>query len=87
MKWNPKEPRPIPFPRANFTYTAPAGMEETCGDLPCFRGVGVAVSCWFFPSWRDRLRFLLTGKMHLTVLMNGHPPVALSVADQPTEPL
>lgn len=79
------EPRPVAFPEVNFRYVAPAGMEATCGDLPCFRDTGIAISCWSFPSISQRLRFLFTGKLWFTVLSNGHPPITLAVlkpADQ-----
>jgi len=75
----PKKPdaKPVKFPEVNFTYTTPAHMtKEQCGDLPCFRSDNNAISCWKFP-FRDRFLFLLTGRMWLYVLMNGHPPVCL----------
>jgi hypothetical protein len=64
------------FPQSNFTYTAPAEMPN-CYDLPTYRGEGVAVSCWKL-TLRQRLRLLLTGKLFLWVVMNGHPPVCLT---------
>jgi hypothetical protein len=54
-------------------------MEDSCGDLHCYRAPGVAISCWQFPSWRERLKFLLTGKVWLYCLQDWHPPVSLSV--------
>lgn len=85
MKHLPHEPQPVQFEQVNFTYNAPVGMEETCGDLPCFRkkadGKGnapLAISCWRFPTREQRLKFLRDGIMWMTVLMDGHPPVALS---------
>jgi hypothetical protein len=69
----------VRFAEANFTYTAPAGMEDDCGNLPCFRSpLAPTVSCWQF-SLRQRLRLLFTGKLWLMVLMQGHPPVGLRV--------
>lgn len=73
--------RPIKFPQANFTYTTPPEMtKEECGDLPCFRSENRTISCWEF-SWRDRLRFLWTGKMWLLLISSGHPPVCLTPDD------
>lgn len=73
--------RPIKFPQVNFTYTKPAEMtKEECGDLPCFRSENRTISCWEF-SWRDRLRFLWTGKMWLMLISSGHPPVCLTPDD------
>ena len=78
------DPRPVAFTDSNFTYRSPAGMEESCGDLPCFRAVGIAISCWSFPSIKQRIRFLFTGKIWFTVIGLGHPPIALSVL-KPTD--
>lgn len=73
--WKKAEPRPIDFPQANFTYTAPPGMEDSCGKLRCFRAPGQAISCWKFPIV-DRIRFLVTGKMWAYMLMDAHPPIS-----------
>jgi len=81
LKWIHDEPNAVKFKGANFTYTAPKEMEN-CADLPCYRGKGIAVSCWKF-SLFDRVRFILTGRIWLTLLMDGHPPVALTAAKSP----
>lgn len=70
----------------NFTYKAPPGLEAVCGDLPCFKGPGQAISCWYFPSWKDRLRFLFTGRMWFWALTDSHPPISLLVKS-PFEPV
>ena len=49
MQFKPNEPRPVKFPQVNFTYLPPAGLEEMCGELPCFRGRDMAISCWRVP--------------------------------------
>ena len=66
---------PGTFPQANFTYTAPAGMDN-CDPLPVYKGADMAVSCWPL-TWRQRLALLWRGKLWLMVVMPGHPPVAL----------
>jgi len=72
----------VVFPEKNFTYKRPENLtEEQCRDLPCFRCSTHTVSCWEFP-FRDRLRFLFTGRLWLYLMMNGHPPVAL-MAESP----
>lgn len=71
------EATPVTFAQANFTYTAPEGMKD-CRDLPCFRTTNppCAISLWIFP-WRDRIRFLLTGKMWFYMLGSSHPPITM----------
>ena len=73
------DPRPVAFTGSYFVYVSPAGMEESCGDLPCFRDVGIAISCWSFPSIKQRIRFLFTGQIWFTVIGSGHPPIALGI--------
>ena len=69
--------RPTDFKEANFTYTKPPGMtDEECVSLRVYRAEGLAISCWRL-SWRERIVALLTGRLWLHVLGNGHPPIAL----------
>jgi hypothetical protein len=75
--WKPKDAHSLKFPQVNFTYRTPPGMQDTCGDLPVYRGENMAVSLWKFP-WRQRWRFLFSGKMWIWVMMNGHPPISLT---------
>lgn len=75
-----EDPKPVAFPQVNFTYTKPASMtDEECGSLPCFRSPNFTVSCWSM-ALRDRLRVLVTGKVWLTLVMNGHPPVSIGAS-------
>ena len=70
--------KPIKFPQANKTLTAPQGMtEEECGALPVFSNGGQCVSCWQ-PTLKERLFILIFGKVWLWV-WSGYtqPPVAL----------
>jgi len=71
------EARPVDFPGSNFTYRAPVGMEAECGDLPCYRQPGMAISCWKF-GLLARLRFLFTGRIFLWLLTDSHPPVTVT---------
>jgi hypothetical protein len=79
----PKPPvKPVKFPEVNFTYTTPATMtKEQCGDLPCFRSSVNTVSCWHF-GIRDRILILITGRVWLFMMMDGHPP-SLLMAESP----
>jgi hypothetical protein len=52
---------------------------DNCGDLPCFRAPGVTVSCWHFPSLKQRLKFLFTGKLWFYCIADSHPPISLAV--------
>lgn len=68
--------RPIRFPQANRTLTAPVGQPDV-RDLPVWTGFGDCVSCWEL-SWADRLRVLF-GKPVWLIIHSGdtQPPVAL----------
>jgi hypothetical protein len=74
--------KPIDFREADFTLRRPEGVpEEECCDLRvCRTSDGVhelVISCWR-GSWRDRLRFLWTGKIWFTAWGITHPPILIS---------
>ncbi len=70
---------PINFPESNFTFTAPPSMDN-CSDLHVYKDDDSSVSLWR-ATWRERVRFLLTGKMQLHVWGAAHPPVCLVAGD------
>ena len=70
---------PVDFPESNFTFTAPPTMEN-CQDLHVCQANNASISLWT-GTWRERLRFLLTGKMQLHVWGVSHPPVCLVAGD------
>ena len=67
---------PIPFPEANFTFTAPAGDKE-CSELPVFRDQVQAISKWRLTK-AEIEEVVRTGTIWLGVMGQGHPPVWLS---------
>lgn len=60
--------RPIEFPEANAMFAE----ESEYLPLPAWTDESEVVHCWR-GTWRDRLRFLFTGKMWVHVLTFGKP--------------
>lgn len=69
--------RPVSFPEQNVTLKGPEG--SGIGDLPTFTDGKEVISCWR-ATWRQRLIFLLTGRVWLRI-QSGYtqPPVCLQV--------
>lgn len=70
----------ITFKEANQLLHKPEGItDEQCQALPVWTDKKHCVSCWQ-ATWKERLFFLLTGRVWLWV-WSGHtqPPVAASV--------
>lgn len=70
---------PINFPEANKTLVAPVGQPDV-GPLRVWSDNQEVISCWTAP-WRERLRFLVHGRLWLRV-MSGYtaPPVAVEIS-------
>jgi len=64
--------RPVDFPDTNITFVL-----DGCADLPAFRGGGMIVTCWR-PSWLERLRVLLRGRVWVALLGDKCPPLAVA---------
>lgn len=78
--------KPTPFPEANSTLRGgPASNYATADvvpDLPVHKDGRQIISCWT-PTWRERLRVLLGGKVWLLVLAREtHAPVCVT-AEKP----
>ncbi len=77
--------KPIQFEQSNKELTKPASMtDEQCTPLPVYVNedsvVGTScLSCWK-ADWRERLRFLFTGRVWLNVFSGtSQPPVSLYI--------
>lgn len=76
--------KPVSFPAANGNLAAPrdwnAATHGECVGLPVHRDddSNTFQSCWR-PTWRERLRMLVGGRVWLTVCSAAHPPVAIDV--------
>jgi hypothetical protein len=69
---------PQPFHESNLVLKAPAGMEETCGDLHVYATGTMCISCWQ-PTPEERERIAAGGPVWLTVVAGeSQPPVAVS---------
>jgi len=69
---------PMKFDEANKVWTPPAELPD-CGTLPAHvTKDGLSISCWH-ATFRERLRFLFTGRIWLWV-WGRQPPVAVDVA-------
>lgn len=68
--------KPIEFKESNIYLSKPSNMtEEECGSLRIFTDGKQCISCWR-GDWKDRLKFLFTGKVWLKVVSgNNQPPV------------
>jgi hypothetical protein len=62
--------KPIEFPLMNCKVSE---NQDEYITLPAFQDESYTISCWQF-TWKERLRFLLTGKLW-TLLMNFGGPV------------
>ena len=60
----------------NFVFTAPEGMSN-CSALHVFKTDTFITSYWKQPSIIERIKFLFTGKINLTIWGQGMPPVSL----------
>lgn len=71
--------KPISFEEQNRVLQRPDGMTaEECGSLPVFANEKMTISKWK-GSFKDRLKFLFTGKLWLFVWYGTtQPPVNLS---------
>jgi len=72
--------KPIPFPEQTKILAKPDSMtDEQCSAMPVWNGDGnTCISCWQ-GGWRERLRFLFTGRMYAGVLSGQtQPPIWLS---------
>lgn len=69
---------PIPFLEMNRTFTEPKNWSEaeSCLDLPAYDNGKQLISCWK-GTWKDRIRYLFTGKIWLWVWARQPPPVSL----------
>jgi hypothetical protein len=73
--------RPVTFPSANRTLTAPRGMEQICGPLPVYTDGEFCISRWR-PTWRERLAVLFGSSVWLWVVSGQtQPPVSLETRD------
>jgi hypothetical protein len=70
--------RPVDFPGANKTFTAPHGEEERVYSLRAFvdETVPQVVECWR-PTMRERLSVLLFGRVWIAFLARSPQPVAI----------
>lgn len=50
-------------------------------DLPMTRTVGTIVTVWRCRSLLWRIRFLLTGRLTVTILGNRTPPLSVAIGD------
>ena len=68
----------INFKESNLTLIKPNGMsDKECSGLQVHNDGLESISCWK-GTWRDRIRFLATGKMWLIVRFGRtQPPVAM----------
>lgn len=73
--------KPTQFPQQTIVLKKPPGMtDEECGSLAIHNTErGECISCWT-ATWRERLRFLITGKVWLWVVSGRtQPPVYIGV--------
>ena len=72
--------RPIDFDQKNRTISRPQDMsDDQCGSLPLYTDKRVCISLWQ-ASWKERLRFMMTGKLWLWVFSGmTQPPVLLDL--------
>ena len=70
---------PVDFPQSNKLLTRPpARTADECGSLAVFTDGEHCISRWQ-GGWRERLAFLLTGKVWVWVWSGStQPPVALT---------
>ena len=81
--------RPIDFEEKNLILHKPSNMtDEECNSLPVCktaippinsdltRGATCYISKWK-GGWLDRVRYLFTGTVWVSILQNSHPPISL----------
>lgn len=76
------------FRESNDSLGAPKGEEATVYALPIRRvifsdGTQAVISCWI-GSWKERLTFLLTGRVWFTCLGQTHPPITIDGCAPPS---
>lgn len=76
--------KPLPFKEANKLLQKPDSMtDEECSPLEVYNDNVQSISCWKCESLKERIKFLVTGKMWLAVYSGRtQPPVYLTV-DKP----
>jgi len=75
--------KPISFPEQTQVLKKPSSMtDEECTPLPVYNDGKNSISCWR-GGFRDRLRFLFTGKMWLWVISGSSQPPVLVTPDYP----
>ncbi len=75
--------KPIRFKESTTTLGRPRSMtDEECGSLPVFRDDHRFVSCWK-GDWKERLKFLFTGKVWLGVVTQGQQPPVWNTVHKP----
>ena len=72
--------KPIEFREQNKVLSKPSNMtDEECSPLPIFSDGKNCISCWR-GSWKERLKFLLYGKVWIYVMSGKiQPPIAIDV--------
>lgn len=79
--------KPIPWHPNNQVLMPPPGTEDEVSPLPVLPltysdGSHALVSCWQL-HWKDLVRVLLTRRVYVAVMGQGHPP--LMVRTHPVE--
>lgn len=79
--------QPVDHPSTNFTFKAPAGQEDHCGDLKCKREyncqVGMMTTTSFWQPTDSERRAIAEGNpITLTLFMEGHPMVSVGVTNK-----
>jgi hypothetical protein len=76
--------KPTTFKESNKVLQKPDSMtDEECSPLEVFNDGQQSISCWQCQSFKERFKFLITGKMWLAVYSGRtQPPVYLTV-DKP----
>lgn len=74
----------VDHPSTNFTFKAPAGQEDHCGDLKCKREYNIQVGSMTTTSfWKpnpEEMDLIARGKpITLTIFGEGHPMVSIGV--------
>ena len=68
--------RPVDFPEANCTFTAPEGMEDEVYPLRAWADGQQVIELWR-PSWRERISILVFGRVWLSLLATHPQPAAV----------
>jgi len=74
--------KPIKFEESNKSLSRPRGTTaEQCSSLPILQVDDFCISLWQ-AGWRERLRFLFTGRIWLSVWSGvTQPPVKLTLEE------